>query len=100
MEQIKSSLVDEVVEKIVQKIETRELQAGDKLPSEPTMAKNMLVSRNTIRSALSRLSAMGVIETKHGSGSYIRRTAMAETPGMSEPVGEEELQRLWDLLEQ
>ena len=80
MDDKKLSLVDEVIEEIFHKIESRELKEGDKLPSEPKLAKMLHVSRNTIRSALIRLNATGTIRTVHGSGSYVRRTALEDAP--------------------
>ena len=98
MSETKTSLVDEVAGKIIHKIEAHELKAGDKLPSEQKLAEMMFVSRNTIRSALNSLSTMGIITTKHGSGSYICRTAMEEGKVQKILIDEEELRRMIQLL--
>lgn len=45
---------------------------GDLLPSEIELAKHYNVSRNTLRKALDVLQNEGVIERRHGSGTYVR----------------------------
>ncbi len=42
------------------------------LPSEPELARRFHVSRTTIRRALSRLAAEGIIERRRGSGTFVR----------------------------
>lgn len=46
--------------------------AGDKLPSENELASTFGVSRMTIRQSMQKLKALGLIETRTGSGSYVR----------------------------
>ena len=45
---------------------------GDKLPSENELSEAFGVSRMTIRQAMQKLKALGLIETRTGSGSYVR----------------------------
>jgi GntR family transcriptional repressor for pyruvate dehydrogenase complex len=47
------------------------LRAGDRLPPERHLVTQLGVSRPTVRSALRALAAMGVVEARHGSGTYI-----------------------------
>lgn len=47
-------------------------KAGDKLPSENELSAAFGVSRMTIRQAMQKLKALGLIETRTGSGSYVR----------------------------
>ena len=44
---------------------------GDKLPSENDLSAAFGVSRMTIRQAMQKLKALGLIETRTGSGSYV-----------------------------
>lgn len=46
--------------------------SGDKLPSENELCKQFGVSRSTVRSALKQLEALGLIETRRASGSYVK----------------------------
>lgn len=48
-----------------------EFAPGSKLPSEVRMAERLGVSRETWRKALSLLRSDGLLESKHGSGTYL-----------------------------
>jgi GntR family transcriptional repressor for pyruvate dehydrogenase complex len=52
-------------------IERGELRSGDQLPAERDLALQLGVSRASLRSGLRSLEAMGVVQTRHGSGSCI-----------------------------
>lgn len=52
-------------------IATGEWAAGEKIPSETTLADNMGVSRISVRAALQKLASMGVIERKQGKGTVV-----------------------------
>jgi GntR family transcriptional regulator, transcriptional repressor for pyruvate dehydrogenase complex len=52
-------------------IERKELRPGDRLPPERDLAGRLGVSRPTVRMALQALAAMGVVQSRHGSGTYI-----------------------------
>jgi len=67
------SLIDNIVTEIKDKIIIGELKEGDILPSQDDLAKSMGVSRASLREAFNRLGLMGLIETKHGSGTFVKR---------------------------
>lgn len=56
-------------------IERRQLRPGDRLPAERELATRIGVSRPSVRAGLRSLSAMGVAQTRHGSGTYITEEA-------------------------
>jgi GntR family transcriptional repressor for pyruvate dehydrogenase complex len=66
------NLSQEVVDEIGQRVKNGVLQQGDKLPTESELMQQLGVSRTVIREAMSRLQAAGMIETRHGIGSFIR----------------------------
>ena len=49
-----------------------EWRPGDKLPSETELAEQFGISRITVRQALQRLSALNLIETRLGEGSFVK----------------------------
>ncbi len=49
----------------------RELQRGDPLPSETQLARILGVSRNSLREAIRSLQTLGVVETRHGFGTFV-----------------------------
>lgn len=52
-------------------IERKALRPGDRLPAERDLATRIGVSRPTVRMGLHALAAMGCVESRHGSGTYI-----------------------------
>ncbi|MBB4302105.1 DNA-binding FadR family transcriptional regulator [Rhodobium orientis] len=53
-------------------IDSLHLKAGDRLPSERSLAEQLAVSRNTVRETLIALAAAGRIEIRGRSGCYLR----------------------------
>ncbi|MGV9862763.1 GntR family transcriptional regulator [Rhodococcus koreensis] len=45
--------------------------AGDRLPSEPALAKELGVGRVSVRAALAQLESEGLVDRRHGSGTYV-----------------------------
>lgn len=62
---------DQVVSHIKNLIERGNLRPGDRLPAERDLAAQIGVSRPTVRVGLHALAAMGVVRSRHGSGTYI-----------------------------
>jgi GntR family transcriptional repressor for pyruvate dehydrogenase complex len=60
-----------VVRHLESLIEKGELKPGDRLPAERDLAQQIGVSRPTARAGLRSLAALGVIESRHGAGSFI-----------------------------
>lgn len=50
-----------------------ELGTGARLPSERELAAKLKVSRNALRDRLSLLEALGVLERRSGSGTYVQQ---------------------------
>lgn len=67
------SLYYQVEELIRSRIQNGDWSTGDKLPSEPELAQQLNVSRATVRQAILELSQKGMLERKHGSGTYVAR---------------------------
>jgi len=61
--------------RVVKELESRILQAnwrGDsRLPSERKLAAEFGTSRATVREAIQRLAARGLLETRRGSGLFV-----------------------------
>lgn len=54
----------------------------NKLPSETVLAKQMNVSRMTLRQAIAHLQEDGVIVSKKGVGNFIKKNSMITTEGL------------------
>ena len=69
---IKRSLVDQALEQLRARINNGTWEVGQRLPTEPELATQLNISRNTVREAMRVLAFAGLIEIRQGDGSYLR----------------------------
>lgn len=95
----KSTLSDEVAQRVTQLIQGGSYEAGDRLPTINEMARRFGVGHPTLREALKKLETLGVVEIKHGSGVYVQD--YQDTLLMSNPIfaGEVSKKLMLDLIE-
>lgn len=55
------------------------LKPGEKLPTERELTEALAVGRSTVREVIRQLQTLGVVETRKGSGSYLKRSHSADT---------------------
>jgi DNA-binding FadR family transcriptional regulator len=67
-----SLLTKGVLTELASYIERTGLEQGDRLPPEREIAQRLGVSRPLVREALGRWSALGLVETINGRGTYLR----------------------------
>jgi DNA-binding FadR family transcriptional regulator len=60
-----------VVEAVGDRIRDGSLAAGAKLPREADLMAEFGVSRTVVREAISRLQAAGMVDTRHGVGTFV-----------------------------
>lgn len=65
------SLALDVVERIRERIQAGDWPVGAKLPTEAALMADFEVSRTVVREALSKLQAAGLVETRHGIGTFV-----------------------------
>lgn len=68
------TLVKEIIIQLSQAIIEGDFKPGDKLPSEAELCEQLGVGRNSLRESIRMLNAMGVVETKRGQGTFLRKT--------------------------
>jgi DNA-binding FadR family transcriptional regulator len=66
------SLFEALAAQIEEWILSGELEAGAKLPSEESLARQFGVSRPVVREALAQLRERGLLETVSGSGTFVK----------------------------
>ena len=64
-----------IVRSILAYLQERNLQPGDRLPSERALAEKLGVGRNALREALATLTTLRVVEARPNSGIYLRRVS-------------------------
>jgi GntR family transcriptional repressor for pyruvate dehydrogenase complex len=76
----KTLLKEKVVLEIITLIAQKVYRDGQRLPSERTLSEKLNVSRGTLRDALAKLSELGILEIKPGSGLYVKKFSMKKIP--------------------
>lgn len=61
----------EVIEQIREMLESGELKPGDQLPPERDFAELLGISRVSLRQALTVLEILGIVEIRHGEGTFV-----------------------------
>lgn len=69
-----------VVDRIREYVESHEIRVGQKLPAERVLAEDFGVSRTSVRQAIAMLRDLGLIEVRHGDGTYLRRKLFRVRP--------------------
>ncbi len=65
------SLAQRLVETLCAEMRDGVLPPGSRLPTEPVLMARFQVSRTVVREAMSRLQAAGMVETRHGIGTFV-----------------------------
>ena len=65
------SLRHSLAEELRARILAGEWQPGDRMPSEPELARRRTVSRSSMRAAITMLEEDGLVSRRHGSGTYV-----------------------------
>src|SRR5215813_12495747 len=60
-----------VVARIVDLISTGNLRPGDRLPPERELVEIFSISRPSLREAMRALSTLGIVESRHGGGTFV-----------------------------
>ena len=66
-----TSAAETIVEYVREQLERGELKPGDRLPPERSLALQTGVSRSSVRVGLRALATMGIIQSRHGSGTFV-----------------------------
>ncbi|PSJ60999.1 GntR family transcriptional regulator [Mesorhizobium soli] len=69
----------QVTEALATYIDQASLKAGDRLPAERELMAALAVGRSTIREAIRHFQALGVMETRKGSGTYLLKPVSTAT---------------------
>ncbi|MDT0267613.1 FadR/GntR family transcriptional regulator [Streptomyces sp. DSM 44915] len=75
-----SGLFDQVVAQLREEITSGRWPVGTRIPTEPELVERLGVARNTVREAVRALAHNGLLDIRHGSGTYV--TATSELAGV------------------
>ena len=74
------SLAQQVMDDLTNRIRDGVYLPGEKMPTEPEVMAEQGVSRTVVREAMSRLQAAGLVETRHGVGTFVLQPPAPVTP--------------------
>lgn len=98
----KLSVANETVERIADMIRAGKYAPGDRLPSERSLAEQLKVGRTSVREAIRRLETMGLVESRHGLGTFVKdpsREVIQATLFPHSLATQETQEKLFDLRE-
>ena len=67
----KRKISEMIVDELIDQIRTGKMKVGEKLPNERILAESLGVSRMPLREAIHALGQVGILDTRHGEGTYI-----------------------------
>jgi DNA-binding FadR family transcriptional regulator len=76
---------EQIAERLADDIRSGVLAPGERLPSERDLARTLEVSRASVREALASLALQGVVETRHGAGTFVVGLPPSEPPHDASP---------------
>ena len=81
-----SEIQNRVIADIKELIDFKNLEPGDKLPSERMLSEKFEVSRSVIREAIQKLEFYGILKSKPQSGTFIANIGAIAMKGMIEDI--------------
>lgn len=84
------TVANQVDEILLERIRDGRYLPGSRMPSESELSEELGVSRATVRTALAKLAANGLIIRKHGDGTYVNAKAREASAHFG---------NLWDLVQ-
>ncbi|GAA2471358.1 FadR/GntR family transcriptional regulator [Streptomyces longisporus] len=76
----RQALGDQVIARLREQITSGAWPVGSRIPTETELVEQLNVARNTVREAIRALAHTGLLDIRHGSGSYVQATS--ELAGM------------------
>ena len=96
-------LSDLVVRQLLELVQQRRIQAGERLPAERQLALALGVSRPSLREAIQKLVSQGVLVSRRGDGTYVQSIDAADwlQPALEPlvPLLDADAQYRYDVLE-
>lgn len=88
-----------IAKQLTELIEIQNLGPGDKLPAERQLADLLDVSRPSLREALHILQAQGLVQIRHGQGTFVQEPRVAQELRASMMGSSHDLNELFDARE-
>lgn len=94
-----SSKRDKVYQQLVAIINRGQIMPGERFPSERDLSSTLGVSRPSIREAIYKAEAMGLVDVRHGEGVFVVSSLRETIKSPMKVLLEEEAEKIFDFLE-
>jgi GntR family transcriptional repressor for pyruvate dehydrogenase complex len=96
---MKKKILDEVYDQLLSLISNGKLKPGERLPPERVLARDLKVSRQSIREALKKAESKGLVKVRQGEGTFILSAAshLIESPFLT--LMTEEVEKIYEFIE-
>lgn len=94
-----SKITEQIIQYCKDSINSGEWTVGEKIPSENQLKDSLGVSRSSIRAAIQYLTGLGVLETRHGKGTYLLDSQVDENTGSDGKITSEDCKDIEKVLE-
>ena len=93
------NIAEQVFEQLRDQILHGVWKEGEKLPSEQELTETLGVSRSSIRQAIRTLSDYGLVETRNGTGTYVKRQILGNYMLNIIPLGDLQTRDIVEVLD-
>lgn len=99
MQLVKVSISQQVIEFFSASISGKSWKIGEKIPSENALTRELGVSRSSIRAAIQHFIAIGVLDSVHGKGTFLRSNDLVAIQNNLGNIGQKECRDISKVLE-
>lgn len=93
------NIAEKVFEQLRDQILHGVWKEGEKLPSEQELTETLGVSRSSVRQAIRTLSDYGMVETRNGTGTYVKRQISGNYMLNIVPIGDLQFEDIIEVLD-
>lgn len=99
MEITHSDITGQIVRYFKDNIVSGEWKVGEKIPSENQLTQMLGVSRASVRTAIQQMVGIGVLESVHGKGTYLKDDQVEDVSDTSSKITSEDCRDIEKVLE-
>lgn len=96
---LKTNITQQVFEYLKENIEHENWPIGSKIPSENELTKLLSVSRSSVRMAIQQCITLGILESQHGRGTFVKHNNISSVMGRVNAINEVDYDDIYAVLQ-
>ena len=96
---LKTNITQQVFEYLKENIEKGIWPIGSKIPSENELTRILSVSRSSIRMAIQQCITLGILESQHGRGTFVKHNDVSRVMGRVNTINEMDYHDIYAVLQ-